>query len=222
LSLVRDDPTLPQELYVFLPSLRRSLRLSAAARCSPALGTDFVNDDNRGFSGLTNQFRALYLGHKRILNLMHMDRGERHDIRNWLIGDNMDGWPKKALGKWELRETYIYNLQPTASNKNYCYGSKVMYIDAQTQTLIFVDIYDKDQQLWKCFTNFYSPVPVNDGMGSEAALQGDTTSTMFDFQNSHASFAWTSKEVRLNHDVAAQYQDVKLYGSPAGLAQVMK
>jgi hypothetical protein len=107
----------------------------------------------------------------------------------------MIGWPKPALGKWELRDTYIYNLQPLPSNKGYCYGSKVMYMDAQTQTLLFVDIYDRDQRLWKCFTSFYAPIPINDGSGSQAALQGDTTSTMFDFQNKHASFAWTSSEV---------------------------
>src|SRR5579883_1018642 len=35
-----DDPTRLPETYVFLPSLRRSLRLSSAARCSPILGTD--------------------------------------------------------------------------------------------------------------------------------------------------------------------------------------
>jgi hypothetical protein len=33
------------EIYVFLPSLRRSLRLSSAARCAPLLGTDFTNHD---------------------------------------------------------------------------------------------------------------------------------------------------------------------------------
>jgi hypothetical protein len=88
--------------------------------------------------------------------------------------------------------------------------------------LIFVDIYDSEQKFWKCFTNFYCPIPVNDGAGSVAALQGDTTSTMFDFQNSHASFAWTSKEVALNRAVPEQFQDAKLYASPAGLAQVMK
>jgi hypothetical protein len=38
LSMQPDDPTRLPELYVFLPSLRRSLRLSSAARCAPILG----------------------------------------------------------------------------------------------------------------------------------------------------------------------------------------
>lgn len=222
LLVVRDNPNLPQEIYVFLPSLRRSLRLSSAARCAPLLGSDFVADDDRGFSGLTNQFTATFLGHKHILNLMHMDRAKRHEFANWVNIPGMIGWPKPALGKWELRDTYIYNLQPVEANKNYCYGSKVMYMDAETSTLLFVDIYDKDQKFWKCFTSFYSPVPINDGQGSMAALQGDTTSTMFDFQNKHASFAWTSSEIAINHAIPAQYQNVSLYALPGGLEQVMK
>jgi hypothetical protein len=110
LAVIRDDPNLPQEIYVFLPSLRRSLRLSAAARCSPLLGSDYVTDDNRGFSGLVNQFTATFLGHKRILNLMHMDRAKRHELASWNISSYMLGWPKPALGKWELRDAYVYNL----------------------------------------------------------------------------------------------------------------
>jgi len=222
LLVVRDDPNLPGEIYVFLPSLRRSLRLSSAARCAPLLKSDFVADDDRGFSGLTNQFTATFLGHKRILNLMHMDRAKRHDPGNWVVAPNMLGWPKPILGKWELRDAYIYNLQPVGANKNYCYGSKVMYMDAQTDTLLFVDIYDKDQRFWKCFTNFYSTVPINDGSRSEAALQGDSSSTMFDLQNQHASFAFTGTEGAFNHAVPAEYQNVSLYALPGGLAQVMK
>jgi hypothetical protein len=222
LSILHDDPNLPQDTYVFLPSLRRSLRLSSAARCSPILGTDFINDDNRGFSGLTNLFTATYLGHKKILNLMKMDRDKRHELGNWVIDPNMIGWPKPILGKWELRDTYIFDLRPVQSNNNYCYGDKVMYMDAETQTLSFVDIYDHSRRFWKCFTSFYTSVPIDDGSGSSAALQGDTTSTMFDFQNSHASFAYTSAELAVDHSVPAQYQNAEVYALPSGLDQIMR
>jgi hypothetical protein len=68
----------------------------------------------------------------------------------------------------------------------------------------------------------YAPIPVNDGLGSRAGLQGDTTSTMFDFQNKHASFAWTASEVKINHDVPATYREVELYALPSGLSQILK
>lgn len=45
LVIVPDDLTKDQENYVFLPSLRRSLRLSTVARCSPLVGGDYAPDD---------------------------------------------------------------------------------------------------------------------------------------------------------------------------------
>jgi len=62
LALFPDDVKKLQEFYVFLPSLRRSLRLSSAARCSPILGGDYLNDDNRdGFDGIPTQFSVALL-----------------------------------------------------------------------------------------------------------------------------------------------------------------
>ena len=46
LSLLPDDPQKVQEIYMFVPALRRSVRLSSAARCAPILGSDFNQDDN--------------------------------------------------------------------------------------------------------------------------------------------------------------------------------
>ena len=63
LTLRPDDPTRVEEIYVFLPSLRRSLRLSSAARCAPILGTDFIEDDN---AWLPPNFRITLLGKKEI------------------------------------------------------------------------------------------------------------------------------------------------------------
>jgi hypothetical protein len=45
LVIVPDNLTEDQQNYVFLPSLRRSLRLSTAARCSPLVGGDYTPDD---------------------------------------------------------------------------------------------------------------------------------------------------------------------------------
>ena len=58
-----DNPAIPDEQYLFLPSLRRSLRTSTKARCAPLLGTDFTQDDVReGFNGEPGLFNATYLG----------------------------------------------------------------------------------------------------------------------------------------------------------------
>jgi hypothetical protein len=40
-------PTQRRDPYILLPPLRRSIRLSAAGPCSPVLGTDYLQDDDK-------------------------------------------------------------------------------------------------------------------------------------------------------------------------------
>jgi hypothetical protein len=70
--LVPADPTQFDELYEYVPTLRRSLRLSQAARCAPVFGSDYVTDDeNGGPPGLPQLFQIDYLGEKQLLTLEH-------------------------------------------------------------------------------------------------------------------------------------------------------
>jgi len=46
LDLTPADPRL-DELYEYIPTLRKSLRLSQAARCAPVFGGDYLIDDER-------------------------------------------------------------------------------------------------------------------------------------------------------------------------------
>jgi Protein of unknown function (DUF1329) len=98
LVLFPEDVTEVQEIYVFLPSLRRSLRLSSTARCSPALGTDFTNDDNRdGFNGIPTTFSAELIGRKKVLALVHDDVQARQKPENYLTS-GLAGWAKPVVG----------------------------------------------------------------------------------------------------------------------------
>jgi Protein of unknown function (DUF1329) len=60
------------DTYVYVPALRRSLRLSVSARCSPVYGSDWTNDDAKtiGFNGGTSLFDAKMLGERRVLALI--------------------------------------------------------------------------------------------------------------------------------------------------------
>jgi hypothetical protein len=53
LTLFFKDNQRNQDLYIYLPSLRLTIRGSLASRCSPVVGTDYVQDDYKsiGFNG---------------------------------------------------------------------------------------------------------------------------------------------------------------------------
>ncbi|HLI64452.1 MAG TPA: DUF1329 domain-containing protein [Terriglobales bacterium] len=68
LELIYDDPQKVPEFYVFLPSLRRALRLSSSARCAPYAGSDYVGDDiYAGIPLPVGWFQARFLGERKIL-----------------------------------------------------------------------------------------------------------------------------------------------------------
>jgi hypothetical protein len=135
IAMYRDDPALPQELYVFLPSLRRSLRLSSRARCSPILGSDYAQDDNNDFLGvLVTEFSIKSLGAKKILTLLHEDpaaAGQRSSFVQPTGG--LPGWPKPVVGKWEVRDVYALDIMALPElARGYCYGHKIVYVDKQS------------------------------------------------------------------------------------------
>lgn len=65
-SVVYDDPTRVNEIYSFVPAIRKSLRLSSAARCAPGAGSDFTSEDLRfGFYGQPPFSKSISMANKR-------------------------------------------------------------------------------------------------------------------------------------------------------------
>ncbi len=229
LDVQPDDVKKLSELYVFLPSLRRSLRLSAAARCAPTLGTDYTNDDNNGFSGIPTWFKATYLGEKKILGMVHEHQGpSREDPASWeSVGT--DGfhifWPRPVAGFWELRKVDIIDLTPldtVPQARGYCYGHKVLYIDQETNLILSADIFDRENKIYKLQIIVYSPSPTGDSHGSVYVGPVDGAGVIFDLQNSHMGHPYQQMKVEFNNQVPANMRDIQRYGTPAGLDQVMQ
>lgn len=224
LALYPEDTTKINELYVFLPSLRRSLRLSTAARCAPLLGTDWTNDDNKsGFSGMPNLFKVDYLGRKRVIAAPLNTDPQMMSDRSVYTGSPLPGWPIPKVGKFTVREAEIIDIRPTPElESSYCYGHRVMLLDTETYTTLWEDLYDRQGKIWKIQLFSYRMTPINDGFGSVFPVTNDPHDVIWDVQNSHTSVASPTGLVKINASVPAQYHDASLYASPGGLNQIMK
>ena len=90
------DPGKSQDVYVFIPALRRSQRVSTAARCTPYPGTDATSDDYRfGLNANITEMRAADLGDRKILGMIDAAPPPTR------FPDGYDmplGWPKPAWG----------------------------------------------------------------------------------------------------------------------------
>jgi hypothetical protein len=224
LDLQRDDPSAVQETYVFLPSLRRPLRLSSAARCSPILGTDWAQDDNNG--GIAFQlgnFQANYLGEKKVLSIVHSNiaagTGSRDNLEKVLHTKiPVPGWPREAMGKWELRDAYIIDVVPI--NKDYCYAHKIFYVDKQNWGTLYYETYDKLGKLWKVNKNSLGLIELNSG--ERVVIPSATEDAIWDLQNTHASVSTIGTIPQVDKNATTELQDAQTYAFPGGLSRILR
>ncbi len=216
-----DDPLKVQEVYVFLPSLRRSLRLSSAARCSPILGTDWVQDDNSdGMAFQIPSFNVKFLGEKKLLFLNHANNPGLYDSANYNLKSSIPAWPSPKVGKWELRNVMVVDTSPLPSMGSYCYSHKVGYIDKDTYTQLAWDFYDNNQKFWKF--NMIPMRPLKIDTGDETEFHSANVDIMWDFQNQHVTSSNVDSPTQFGSQIGADLRDASTWAFPGSLSRIMK
>jgi hypothetical protein len=234
LDMIPADPTRVDELYEFVPTLRRSLRLSQAARCAPVFGSDYVIDDEGdGPPGLPQLFEIDYLGEKQILALEHANPvsfdspGGPSQVNDEYYYPGSLGFapfPKPTMGKWEVRGTYVISLQrlpPFADG--YCYSRRVMYVDKETY---FgggqLDLYNPRGELFKTQLIFLYPTSIPKTKDVAELLAGPNTDFLVNFIDKHVTVSPTLRSC-VNSDCARfGYLDIHRYGSPEALMKIVQ
>jgi hypothetical protein len=235
LDLAPADPTRLDELYEYIPTLRRSLRLSQAARCAPVFGSDYlIDDENDGPPGLPQLFQIDYLGQKKILALEHAvpasfdSPGRSRQLSDDYYYPGSVGFvpfPKPAMGKWELRDTYVLSLRrlPSAAN-GYCYSRRVMYVDAENYFGAGeLDLYDPAGKLFKTQMVFLYPalIPKTDHDVAELA-SGPNVGFLVNFTDRHVT-TQIGSQACVNSDCEKDgYLDIRRYASPEALMKIVR
>jgi Protein of unknown function (DUF1329) len=234
LALYPDDPRRVPEIYAFLPSLRRSLRLSSVARCAPLQGTDWTNDDQRGgFSGIPDWFIPRYLGEKKLLFMVHSSWQSKASrdvdfVHSFTLSGNAIGWPRPEGTKVEIRDVYVIDLVPTPEvQQSYCYSHRVLYLDKDLAfTADQADTWDRSGKIWKLQfipRGATTAIPADlTGKSSFVMSSGGELGLLYDVQGNHASIAWPSTPPSLLSKAPQDLRDVSVYALPSGLTQIMK
>jgi hypothetical protein len=216
------DLSKPQDIYAFIPSLRRAQRVASSARCSQYSGTDFTSDEYRyGFNANLTQMNVDFIGAKKILALVDAD----FPTAAYPEGYDMPlGWPKPSWGKWQLRDAYIISASKIPSEANgYCYGKRVMYVDKATSATLWLDLYDMQMKYWK-FAGFFLKTLDVPGVGPVTS-SGAAVEAIWDMQNKHSSMfsdPGLSNPFYVNELAPKEYNDVTRYSTASGLNQIMQ
>ncbi len=219
LQIFHDNPGDLPESYVFLPSLRRSLRLTTAARCSPLVGSDYTQDDERSMNLQPPIFQSRFLGYKNIL-VGYPEPGytNKNNYYKPLY------FPGPRAVTWQVRPVAVLDIRRVPSMAGgYCYGSRMAYIDRETWQPIWMDLYDAGLLLWKTGPSIYRPMPLpgtNGDVATGAGGPGDGDYIFWDVQNNHLTFDIQSGG-QINGNAGA-YDDYNRWGTPGGMDQVMQ
>ncbi|MGH7842013.1 MAG: DUF1329 domain-containing protein [Candidatus Binataceae bacterium] len=222
LTIFWQDNQKQEDDFAFIPALRRTLRLSASARCSPIFGTDYTRDDARGgFNGGIAQFQATWLRDQKILALSHITTAvgtfpEQYDMPL--------GFAKPSWGPWEVRDTYVIDIRRIPSEaRGYCYGKRINYIDKVFMHEDWSELYDANMKLWKVLQLGAAPKIVN---GVETSVIGSFWAGMWDLQTSHATLAFTAdgpgRDIVIDEAVPKEFEDIQRYCTPAGMMMILR
>lgn len=211
------------DTYVFVPALRRSLRLSTTSRCSPVFGLDWTYDDAKtnGFNGTISIYTGKFLGNRNILTLAFFNEDGYQMPEGYLMPL---GFPKPSWGKWEVRPMVIDDVTRIPSQAaGYCYSHRVAYADPTFWDGDWVDLFDSNNKLWKSIS-YFNQIGEVPGLGR--TWEG-VSSMAWDLQNTHET-VWSGfgnpnkMKPFLDHNAPKQYLDGQRYGSPSGLMMIMR
>ena len=228
LTIFWQDLKRTEDNYVFVPALRRSLRLSASARCSPLLGSDMIHDDQRGgYNGGLSIFNAQFLADRKILGITELTDADGKYPEEYA---GQVGWSKPSWGPWSLRDVSVIDVRRVASQRaGYCYGARIMYVDKEFMHQLWEEIYDSNLKLWKIVRIHLHAADSSQAKGQTFySLPGSLIESYWDLQNDHKSDVFTANPdgktdaVTYNANVPPEFNNITRYSTPGGLMQIMR
>jgi len=162
LEIRYDDPKKPDDLYIYIPSIRRIRRATTTQRCQTLAPSEFNLDDINSFNGKITDFNYKFLGEKKILANLSQEK---------LPFDRKHGDYMPLNEKWEVVDTYV--LEVTPKDPNYCYPKKLLHLNKMTFDTHWTLIWDKKGDYWKEQFGMFTPVKLPDGR--EVWSVGDVT-----------------------------------------------
>lgn len=124
------DPNKNQEVWLWLPSLRKVRRISQSEADDPFMGSEFTTEE--------------------------MSTRKFEDETYSLIGEKtFDGYTARSDGTTYYKDTDCYVLEARPKRENWYYSKRVVWLHKDFAGLIFDEVYDQAGRRWKTFLKHY-------------------------------------------------------------------
>lgn len=188
---IRHDSAQVEDVWAYIPAVRRIRRLSGGAWMDPIGGTDQLQDDIEVFNAQPSWYKGYkLLGKRWILAAVHADStpwkmdgktpAERYPVLD------LSGPPYWNLSndKYEPREVYVIEATTPPEHP---YSKKVVYMDVKYPRMHYGEAFDRKGELWKIFDFHSYP-----GKGVDGFRDIRTTSAVtIDLKRNHATVFFT-------------------------------
>jgi hypothetical protein len=156
------DPLKYDDMWTYVPTLRRTLRLVSSERANPIRGSPYTWDDIFGFDGKIPLFTYEFVGEQTVLCLNNGTlKAETVDRKNY-------PWHPVTHDNEEFETTDTWVIDITAKDPRYPQSKKTAWIDKNRYWCIYAQMYDKKGDFWKGFWNASQSRPLISPYGEEA------------------------------------------------------
>jgi hypothetical protein len=124
------DPQKDQEIWLWLPSLRKVRRVSQSEADDPFMGSEFTTEE--------------------------MSTRKWEDETYRMIGEKkLEGKISRVNGKTYYKDTDCYVVEAVPKRKDWYYSKRIMWLDKGFGALLFDEVYDPAGRRWKTFIKEY-------------------------------------------------------------------
>ncbi len=194
------------DVFVYIPAIRRVKKMSGANRSDPYVGTDFCVDDAYGWVGDTVSMKWRFLEERVGLfstvewgadtpsKMKRMPDGSWRsppDEISMKLGYEVEGWKGAEWAPvnlaWIPRSFYV--LEAIALDRFYNYGKIVYWIDRENFAINYKVIYNRAMEYWK---TLIVPSTFMEWGGKKGMIGGGFGYLIYDEKSHHASVAFTA------------------------------
>lgn len=155
------DPLKYDDMWTYVPTLRRTLRLVSSERSNPIRGSPYTWDDIFGFDGKIPLFTYEYVGEQTVI-VSHSQK---------LIAEEMDrkNYPFHPVihhnEEWETVDVRVIDIKP--KDPRYPQSKKTVWLDKVRFWIWYAQMYDKSGDFWKGYWNASQTRPLKTTRGDE-------------------------------------------------------
>ena len=118
------DPRKDQEIWMWLPSLRKVRRMSQSEEADPFLGSEFTTEDIS-----TRRWES--------------------ETYTMVSEKKFKGYTDHSNRKVYQKNTDCYVIEAKPKRKGWYYSRRIIWINKQSAAFVFADIYDSEGRKWK-------------------------------------------------------------------------